>query len=51
MINFVKSDKKRFNVDVNKENDAMQMDVDDENAVQDQLLKDEHEHMFNERQI
>ena len=52
VINFVRSDKRRFNVNVEeekaKEGDEQPMEV-DEAGVQDQLLKDEHEHMFTER--
>jgi DNA replication licensing factor MCM4 len=52
VINFVRSDKRRFNVNVDEENakegDEQPMEV-DEAGVQDQLLKDEHEHMFTER--
>jgi DNA replication licensing factor MCM4 len=52
VINFVRSDKRRFNVNVEEENakegDEQPMEV-DEAGVQDQLLKDEHEHMFTER--
>lgn len=45
VINFVKSDKKRYAVDVNKEE---QMEVDEE-GVEDQLLKEEHEHIFTDK--
>jgi DNA replication licensing factor MCM4 len=57
VINFVRTDKRRFNVNVDKEENAnangedQQMAEEDENAVQDQLLKDDHEAMFNERQV
>lgn len=49
VINFVKSDKKRFNVDTGKlENDQnMDMEVDEG----EQLLKDEHEQVFSDKQI
>jgi DNA replication licensing factor MCM4 len=51
VINFVRNDKRRFNVNTDeekKDGDEQAMEV-DEAAVQDQLLKDEHEQMFNER--
>jgi DNA replication licensing factor MCM4 len=53
VINFVRNDKRRFNVNTDeekKDGDEQAMEV-DEAAVQDQLLKDEHEQMFNERQV
>ena len=46
VINFVRNDKRRFNVNIDEENkkegDEQAMEV-DEAGVQDQLLKDEHE--------
>jgi hypothetical protein len=53
VINFVRTDKRRFNVNVDKEKgeDQQMDDVEDENDVQDQLLKDDHQAMFTERQI
>lgn len=45
VINFVKTDKKRYNVETNKEE---QMDVDEDNQ-QELLLKDEHEAMFSDK--
>lgn len=53
VINFVRHDKRRFNVNVDEEapkegDEAMEVD---EAAVQDQLLKDEHEKLFDDRLI
>jgi DNA replication licensing factor MCM4 len=52
VINFVRHDKRRFNVNVDEEakqgDEAMEVD---EAAVQDQLLKDEHENMFDDRLV
>lgn len=54
VINFVKHDARRFNVNLDEnqqqEQQEQAMEV-DEAAVQDQLLKDEHESMFTEQQI
>jgi hypothetical protein len=47
VINFVKSDKKRYNVET--DNKEEQMELDDEEAIQDQLLKEEHESIFTEK--
>jgi hypothetical protein len=56
VINFVRTDKRRFNVNMEQEKndeDQKMEDVnnqeEDEAGVQDQLLKDDHEHMFNDR--
>jgi DNA replication licensing factor MCM4 len=57
VINFVRTDKRRFNVNMEQEKndeDQKMEDVnnqDDEAGVQDQLLKDDHEHLFNDRQV
>lgn len=53
VINYVKTDRKRFNVDTNEGQDGKQdiMEVDDEQGVQDQLLQEEHQEMFSEAQI
>jgi DNA replication licensing factor MCM4 len=54
VINFVRTDKKRYNVNLEKkdgEEDHHMEDMEDENAVQDQLLKDDHQAMFTEKQI
>ena len=58
VINFVRTDKRRFNVNVDQQatvvgaEDQQMADVEeDENAVQDQLLKDDHEALFNDRQV
>ena len=53
VINFVRHDKRRFNVNVDEEpakegDEAMEVD---EAAVQDQLLKEEHEKLFDDRLI
>jgi DNA replication licensing factor MCM4 len=48
VINFVKTDKKRFNIDTNKkEHDGMEIDE----GENEQLLKEEHEQLFSEKQI
>jgi DNA replication licensing factor MCM4 len=53
VINFVRTDKKRFNVNLDKkdgeEDQQMMDDVEDENAVQDQLLKDDHQTLFTDK--
>ena len=53
VINFVRTDKRRFNVNVDQQNGEDQpmedANADDEAGVQDQLLKDDHEQMFNDR--
>jgi len=53
VINFVRSDKKRFNVNMeeNKAGEDHPMEEADEAGVQDQLLKDDHENQFDERQV
>ena len=54
VINFVRSDKKRFNVNMEEKNteDQPMEDVnEDEAGVQDQLLKDDHENQFDDRQV
>ena len=52
VINYVRSDKKRFNMSANdaerEEQDAMEVD---ENGVEDQALQDEHQATFTEAQI
>lgn len=50
VINFVKTDKKRFNVDTNQQKEE-KMEIDDEEGVQDQMLKEEHELIFTEKHI
>lgn len=55
VINFVRTDKRRYNVNMEQEKndeDQKMEDVnnqEDEAGVQDQLLKDDHEHLFNDR--
>jgi DNA replication licensing factor MCM4 len=49
VINYVKTDKKRLNVNTNEQQDEEMMDV-DEGAVQDQALQDDH-YNFSEAQI
>ncbi len=55
VINFVRSDKKRFNVNMdeqkNGEDQPMEDANEDEAGVQDQLLKDDHANQFDERQV
>jgi DNA replication licensing factor MCM4 len=51
VINFVRHDARRYNVNVEDKQEDQHMQEADEAAVQDQLLKDEHESMFTEQQI
>ena len=52
VISFSKNDKKRYDVDLNKKaDDEDQPMQDEEQEVQEQALKDEHEQMFSERQV
>ena len=55
VINFVKTDKKRFNVDLNQQAEHKDEDramVDENNEeVQDVMLKEEHEHMFSDKHV
>lgn len=52
VINFVRTDKKRFNMNTEKEGeDEPMQEVEDEAGVQDQLLKDDHETLFNEKLV
>ena len=55
VINFVRTDKKRFNVNTDQEKkpdeDQHMAEEIDEAGVQDQALKDEHEAFFTERQV
>lgn len=58
VINFVRTDKRRFNVNMEQEKEKEQdgedhqmQEGDDEAGVQDQLLKEDHENLFNDRQI
>lgn len=51
VINFVRTDKKRFNMNMQEKDgeDEPMQEVEDEAGVQDQLLKDDHENVFNEK--
>jgi DNA replication licensing factor MCM4 len=52
VINFVRTDKKRFNMNTEKEGeDEPMQEVEDEAGVQDQLLKDDHETLFNDKLV
>jgi len=54
VINFVRTDKGRYNVNVDnqaKDGDDHPMEEADDVNVQDQLLKDDHETLFTENQI
>ncbi len=50
VINYVKTDRRRFNVDTSDPKQAEAMDV-DENANELDLLKDEHQGIFTKEQI
>lgn len=51
VINFVKNDKKRFNVDTNQLKETnMEVDEGAQDEVED-MLKEEHEHLFSDRHI
>jgi DNA replication licensing factor MCM4 len=47
VINYIKTDKKRLNVDTNDKNEGELMEVDEE-GVQDQALQEEHQLFFTE---
>lgn len=50
VINYVKTDRRRFNVDTSDPKQAEAMDV-DENANELDLLKDEHQGIFTKEQV